>query len=183
MTDSTLAEVFPVALRDQIRRGFTIAQQYLACAVYFDARRLPHLAAQCYRRHDRHRDNALRGVRHLLDRAIEVRIGGVDEPRSDLRSPRAAVEILLAAEQVFTGTAIALVDTARSQGDHLGEQFASWFLEEQQENVAALTTLLAVFDREEGTLFDIEEFVGRDMPGPGKSGPSGPEIAGAGKGI
>src|SRR5690606_40358062 len=64
---------------------------------------------------DLHRDIALRGVRHLLARAIEVRIGGVDEPRSDLRSPRAAVEILLAAEQVFTGTAIALVDTARSQ--------------------------------------------------------------------
>ncbi|WP_051026440.1 ferritin [Nocardia higoensis] len=178
MTDSTLTEVFPVSLREQLRRGFTIAQQYLASAVWFDSLRLPRLAAQCYRRHTRHRENALRIVQHLLDRDLEVRIGGVDEPRSEFESPRAAVETLLTAERVFTDASTVLVDTARSQGDYLGEQFAAWFLEEQQENVAAMTTLLDVFDRESGTLFDIEEFVRRDMPGPGIADPAAPKMAG-----
>ncbi|MBF6356834.1 ferritin [Nocardia higoensis] len=178
MTDSTLADVFPVSLREHVRRGFAIAQQYLAAAVYFDAQRLPQLAAQCYRRHTRHRENALRVVRYLLDRDLEIRVGGVDEPRSEFESPRAAVEILLDAERVLTDACTMLVDTARSQRDYLGEQFATWFLAEQVENVAAMTTLLDVFDRENGTLFDVEEFVDRDMPAPGNADPAAPRIAG-----
>ncbi|WP_067857947.1 ferritin [Nocardia shimofusensis] len=178
MTDSTLTEVFPVSLREQLRRGFAIAQQYLATAVYFDSRRLPQLAAQCYRRHARHRENALRVVRYLLDRDLEVRVSGVDEPRSEFESPRAAVEILLDAERVFTDASTMLVDTARSQRDYLGEQFAAWFLAEQVDNVAAMTTLLDVFDRDNGTLFDVEEFVERDMPAPKNADPAAPKIAG-----
>lgn len=180
MTEGTSVEAFPVSLRDQIRRAFTIAQQYLASAVYFDALRLPRLAAQCYRRQSRHRENALRIVAHLLDRDLQVRVGGLDEPRSDFESPRAAVEVLLSAERAYTDASSLLVDIARTEGDHLGEQFAEWFLREQLENVADMTTLLAVLDREGGTLFDVEEFAARDLPTSGKADPAAPRMAGAG---
>jgi len=180
MTDSRTVEAFPASLREQIRRGFTIAQQYLTIAVYFDSLRLPRLAAQCYRRQSRHRENALRIVQYLLDRDLEVHVGGLDEPRSDFESPRAAVAVLLADERAYTDASTMLVDIARTHGDRLGEQFAEWFLREQLENVADITTLLAVLDREGGTLFDVEEFAARDLPAPGNADPAAPRMAGAG---
>jgi ferritin len=38
-----------------------------------------------------------------------------------------------------------------------------WFLKEQVEEVASMKTLLTVADRADGNLFDLEEFVAREM--------------------
>ncbi|MDI9954665.1 ferritin, partial [Rhodococcus sp. IEGM 1305] len=50
--------------------------------------------------------------------------------------------------------------------DYLGEQFMQWFLKEQVEEVASMTTLLTIADRAGSNLFDLEEFVAREMSGP-----------------
>ncbi|MDI9917782.1 ferritin, partial [Rhodococcus sp. IEGM 1379] len=48
-------------------------------------------------------------------------------------------------------------------GDYLGEQFMQWFLKEQVEEVASMTTLLTIADRAGANLFDLEDFVSREM--------------------
>ncbi|MGQ4598819.1 ferritin-like domain-containing protein [Nocardia sp. R6R-6] len=171
-------ETFPELLRAQIRHGFTAAQQYLAAAVYFDSNRLPRLAGHAYTRSREQYANSLRLVQYLLDRDLEVRIGGLDEIHSTFDSPRTAIALLLEGEQIRSTQTSDLARAARTSGDYLGERFIQWFLEEQMKNVAGMTTLLAVLDRADGRLLDVEEFVAREL----RTGPRGdiaaPKMAG-----
>ncbi|WP_280243757.1 ferritin [Nocardia abscessus] len=174
-------ESFSDLLRTQIRHGFTTAQQYLAAAVYFDARRLPQLAGHAYGRSREHYGNALRMVQYLLDRDLPVQIGGLEPIDSTFESPRAATAQLLEIEQIRSAQISGLARAARSSGDYLGERFVRWFLEEQVKNVAGMTTLLSVIDRAEGQLFDIEEFVARELRGRPRTDIPAPKMAGAAK--
>ncbi|ATL64950.1 ferritin [Nocardia terpenica] len=168
---------FPDLLRTQIRHEFTAAQQYLASAVYFDALRLPRLAGVCYRGAEDKRAHALRMVQYLLDRDLEVRVGGLDEIVSEFESPRAAIEFLLNRERELTESISTLTGTARHAGDYLGEQFTRWFLKDQMDEVSRMSTLLTVCERADGNLFDIEEFIAREVRTPAPDA-SAPKIAG-----
>ncbi|MGW0250695.1 ferritin [Nocardia goodfellowii] len=177
-------ESFPVLLRDQIRHGFTAAQQCLAAAVYFDSHRLPQLAQHCYHRSEQHRAHALRMIQYLLDRELEVRVGSLHEVQPDFESPRAALAFLRQAEVVHTEQITELAGAARATNDYLGERFVQWFLEEQVQNVARINTLLTVLDRGAGDLFDVEEFVARELRTPApKVDRNAPKMAGAAKNI
>lgn len=169
---------FVELLREQIRHGLTTAQQYLAAAVYFDGKRLPQLAAQTYARSAENRGHALRMVQYLLDREVPVSIGGLDEVRSEFDSPREAIAFLLAREQAITEQISALAAAARAAEDFLGEQFMQWFLAAQVNDVAEVTTLLAVLDRQ-GNLFDVEEFIRRELTGAVATDSTAPRMAGA----
>ncbi|WP_159922375.1 MULTISPECIES: ferritin [Nocardia] len=171
-------ESFPDLLRTQIRHGFTTAQQYLAAAVYFDSRRLPQLAGHAYARSREHHGNTLRMVQYLLDRDLPVRIGGLGEIESTFESPRGAVAVLLRIEQARSTQIGDLARAARTSGDYLGERFIRWFLEEQVKSVAGMTTLLAVLDRADGQLFDVEEFVAREMRTRPRTDIPAPKMAG-----
>ncbi|MEU2036836.1 ferritin [Nocardia amamiensis] len=179
MPDTDVAQSFPDLLRAQIRHGFTAAQQYLAAAVYFDSNRLPQLAADAYARSRQQYANALRMVQYLLDRDLEVRIGGLEEIHSTFDGPRAAIALLLDAEQTRSTQISDLARAARTSGDYLGERFVQWFLEEQVKNVAGMTTLLTVIDRADGQLFDVEEFVARELRAGPRADITAPKMAGA----
>lgn len=169
---------FDVLLRDRIRQGLTVAQQYLAAAVYFDSQRLPRLGAQCYDLSHEHRGHALRMIQYLLDRDVTVRVGSIGAVREDFDSPRAAVAFLLEVERASTADITDLTRAARETGDYLGEGFTQWFLKEQLENVAGMTRLLAVIDRADGDLFDVEDFLRRE-PFRNRNDGAAPKMAGA----
>ncbi|MFE1594527.1 ferritin [Nocardia sp. NPDC058705] len=169
---------FPELLRDQIRVGLTTAHQYLAAAVYFDAQDLPELAGQTYARSTASHGHSMRMVQYLLDRDAPITIGGLDEVRSEFDSPRAAISFLLERQRVTTGQLTALVAAARDSNDFLGEQFMQWFLAEQVDDVAGLTTLLTVLDRQDN-LFDVEEFIRRELRGTVHVDTTAPRMAGA----
>ncbi|ONM49131.1 ferritin [Nocardia donostiensis] len=179
MIDSDLAHPFPALLRAHIRHGFTAAQQYLAAAVYLETVRLPQLAGHCYGRGEEHRAHALRIVQYLLDRELEVTVGGLDEVRPTFESPHAAVAFLLSREQTLCDRTSELARVARDSGDYLGERFVGWLLQRQLEDVAGMATLLSVVDRAAGNLFDVEEFVARELRTRERQpGESGPKMAG-----
>lgn len=52
-----------------------------------------------------------------------------------------------------------------------------WFLKEQVEEVAKMTTLLTIADRAGSNLFDLEEFIAREMDGPSDAS-GAPSVAG-----
>ncbi|MEV0249858.1 ferritin-like domain-containing protein [Nocardia sp. NPDC050712] len=171
-------ESFPVLLRDQIRHGFTAAQQCLAIAVYFDANRLPRLAAHCYHRCELFRAHALRMIQYLLDRELEVRVGDLGAVQPDFASPRAALLLLQDVENTYTAKVTELAEAARGANDYLGERFIQWFLKEQVDNVARMNTLLTVLERGSDDLFDVEEFIAREVHTPAHPDRTAPKIAG-----
>jgi ferritin len=54
--------------------------------------------------------------------------------------------LALEQEKQVTAQIARLVDLAREEGDHVGEQFLGWFLAEQREELASASALLAVID-------------------------------------
>lgn len=173
-----MSDVFDDLLVEQVGNEFTAAQQYLAIAVYFDSEDLPQLAKRFYQQALEERNHALMIVRFLLDRHAPVAIPGVSAVINDFASAREPVALALQQEKDVTAQIERLTKAARDSGDFLGEQFVSWFLKEQVEEVATMSTLLTVVDRADGNLFHLENFVARELNTPAAADPGAPPVAG-----
>jgi ferritin len=157
---------FHTLLQDQIRHEFNAEHQYIAIAVWFDNHDLPQLAKRFYAQSVEERNHAMMIVQYFVDRDIAVDISGI-EP----------IELALTQEKTVTDQIVQLASTAREEGDYLGEQFMQWFLKEQVEEVAHMTTLLNIADRAGSNLFDLEEFMWRELSTP-KDASGAPSVAG-----
>jgi len=153
---------FPRALNDQIASELAASNQYLAIAVYYDAQTLPTLAAHFYRQALEERNHAMMMVQYLLDADAEVTIPALAEPQNRFEDERRPVELALAQERHVTEQIAQLVQIAQNESDFVGAQFLGWFLEEQREEVASMSHLLAVIDRATtGNLLLVEDYLAR----------------------
>ena len=71
-----------------------------------------------------------------------------------------------------------LVKRAREDGELVGEQFLHWFLQEQREEVASMTELLAVVERGRDNLLHVEEYLARSAGGENPLEAGAPPAAG-----
>ncbi len=156
---------FHSLLHDQIRHEFNAEHQYIAIAVWFDNADLPQLAKRFYAQAVEERNHAMMIVQYFLDRDISVELAGIDGAKSRFENAREPIALALAQEKAVTDQIVQLASTAREEGDYLGEQFMQWFLKEQVEEVANMTTLLTITDRAGSNLFDLEDFIAREMSG------------------
>jgi bacterioferritin B len=152
---------FSDALNEQIGYEFAASQQYIAIAAYYDAETLPVLAAHFYRQALEERNHAMMIVQYLLDADEEVVIPGVEAPQTSFADAVAPVALALAQEKRVTDQIVGLVKRARDDGELVGEQFLHWFLQEQREEVASMTELLAVVERGKDNLLSVEEHLSR----------------------
>lgn len=178
MTDATVLDTkFNTLLREQIRAEFTASQQYIAIAVYCDGSDLPRLAAHFYAQSVEERNHAMMLVQYLLDRDLDVEIPGIDAVQNAFDTPAQALRLALEQERTVTEQITRLASVAREEGDYLGEQFMQWFLKEQVEEVATITSLVRIAERAGANLFHLEDFVARELTG-GGTDPSAPKAAG-----
>lgn len=170
---------FTETLNAQIANEFAACQQYVAIAVYYDSQTLPQLAAHFYRQAVEERNHAMMIVQYLLDTGAQVKIPGVQTPETGFEDERAPIELALRQERTVTEQIVHLVQVAREENEHVGEQFLGWFLEEQREEVAGMAALLAVFDRAGNqNLLLVEDHLARTAAT--AAAPSGPAPAAAG---
>lgn len=169
---------FQSLLRDQVHNEFTASQQYVALAVWFDARDLPRLAAHFYRQAIEERNHAMMIIQYLLDNDLPIEVPGIEEVRNDFSAVREVVALALEQERGVTAEITALAHAARADGDYLGEQFVQWFLKEQVEEVSSMSTLLTVVDRAGDNLFHVEDFLARETVGDAGGDPTAPRAAG-----
>ena len=169
---------FVEQLNAQIGNEFAAHNQYLACAVYYDALTMPQMAAFFYGQALEERDHALMMVQYLLDTDAEVTMPGVEAPVSSFDDVVAPVQLALAQERRVTEQINGLLKTAREESDFASEQFMQWFIKEQVEEVATMSDLLAVVTRNRTDIEDIEEYVAREQSA-GSDDPTAPRIAGA----
>jgi ferritin len=170
---------FTDALNEQIASEFAASQQYIAVAVHYDAETLPQLAAHFYRQAVEERNHAMMIVQYLLDAGAQAVTPAVAAPQTAFADDRAPVALALEQEKTVTAQIARLVQIAREDGDHVGEQFLGWFLDEQREEVASMSALLAVIDRAgiENMLL-VEDYLARaSVAG---AAPSSPAPAAAG---
>src|SRR5918997_1193209 len=86
---------FVQQLNTQIGNELAAHNQYLACAVYYDALTMPQMAAFFYGQALEERDHAMMMVQYLLDTDADVVIPGVDAPVSTFADVVTPVQLAL----------------------------------------------------------------------------------------
>ncbi|HEX2193541.1 MAG TPA: ferritin [Candidatus Limnocylindria bacterium] len=170
---------FTDALNRQIANEFSASQQYVAIAVWYDAQTLPQLARHFYRQAVEERNHAMIIVQYLLDAREAVTVPAVEAPRTEFADPVEPVREALAQEERVTGMIQELAQLARREGNLVGEQFLTWFLKEQLEEMSSMADLLTTVERAAATnILLAETYLSREAVGDQGVSPDAPPAAG-----
>jgi bacterioferritin B len=173
------ADAFVSLLNEQIAHEYAAHQQYVACAVYYDAETLPQLARFFYAQGVEERGHAMMMVKYLIDTDSPVRLREVAAPTVDFADHIAPIRMALEQERTVSKQIGELFAVAREEHDYLSEQFVQWFLREQVEEEATMLELLDVAERVRDLPMTLEEYIAREQPGGNHIDPLAPEQAGA----
>ena len=174
MADQNFAD----ALNEQISNEFAASQQYVGAAVYYDAETLPRLAAFFYRQAVEERNHAMIMVQYLLDTDERVQIPDIKSQQTRYDDVAGPVRMALEQEKRVTEEINDLFKLARESGEFRAEQFLTWFVKEQVEEVSSMTDLLNVVERSKDNPLLIEDFLAREQIGDQGADPSMPPAAG-----
>lgn len=169
---------FIARLNEQIGNEFAAHQQYLACAIHFDAMTMPQMAALFYAQAIEERNHAMMMVQYLLDADAKVAIPGIDGPINDFPDIVAPVLLALDQEKRVTEQICALTAIAREENDFASDQFMQWFIKEQVEEVSSMSDLLTVVKRSSRDIEAIEDYLARENRATTPD-PTAPAVAGA----
>jgi ferritin len=169
---------FTESLNAQIAYEFGASQQYVAIAVWYDAETLPQLAAHFYRQALEERNHAMMIVQYLLDAGEKVAVPAVAQPQNDFGDPVSPVRLALEQERTVTEQISRLAALAREEDNLVGGEFLNWFLKEQREEVASMSSLLAVVQRASDNILLAEEYLVRQQIGDAGVDPTAPSAAG-----
>src|SRR6188472_3061480 len=112
------ADAFVTLLNQQIAHEYAAHQQYVACAVHYDAETLPQLARFFYRQALEERDHAMMMVQYLIDADVQAVVPGVEAPQVVFADIVAPVALALAQEKKVSAQINALAALARSESDY-----------------------------------------------------------------
>jgi ferritin len=154
---------FVEQLNVQIGHEFAAHQQYVACAVYYDALTMPQMARFFYAQALEERDHAMMMIKYLIDQDAPVIVPGVSAPQVEFSDVVAPVELALEQERRVTALINELTKIARDESDFASDQFMQWFIKEQVEEVATMSDLVAVARRARDNIEAIEEYVQREQ--------------------
>lgn len=157
-----ISETMNDAINEQIGNEFSASLQYVAIASHFAAETLPELAAHFYRQADEERDHAMRFVKYLVDAGGRVGIPAIPMPKSMFGSVEEAVQLSLEQEKTVTQQINDLVELSLKESDHITNNFLSWFLTEQLEEVSSMEDLLRIIQRAgPANLLFVEDYLAR----------------------
>ena len=165
-------------LNTQIGNELAAHNQYLACAVYYDALTMPQMARFFYAQALEERGHAMIMVNYLIDSDAPVIIPGVSAPQVDFADLVAPVALALEQEKRVSAQINELTKIAREEADFASDQFMQWFIKEQVEEVSSMSDLLRVVQRAKDNPLLAEEFLARETVGDGGEDPTAPEAAG-----
>jgi bacterioferritin B len=169
---------FSDALNEQIANEFAASQQYIGAAVFYDSETLPRLAAFFYRQAVEERNHAMIMVQYLLDTDQEVKIPDITSQQTKYDNVSGPVKMALEQEKRVSDEINDLFKLAREQGDYRAEQFLTWFIKEQVEEVSSMTDLLNVCEQAKDSPLLVEDFLSREQVGDEGNDPGMPPAAG-----
>lgn len=172
------ADRFVEQLNVQIGHEFAAHQQYVACAVHYDALTMPQMAGFFYAQALEERGHAMMMVQYLIDSDAAVLIPGVAAPVTAFADIVAPVALALEQEKRVTSQINELTRIAREESDFASDQFMQWFIKEQVEEVSTMSDLLTVVRRAQHDIEAIEDYVAREQSSDGAD-PTAPAVAGA----
>lgn len=149
------------AINEQIGNEFGASLQYVSIATYLSGEGLIELSSFFYKQSEEEREHAMRFVKFVVDSGGQLKIPGIAAPRSTFKQVLEALELSLNWEREVTAQITALYALAVKENDYVSQNFLSWFIKEQLEEVSTMDTLVKVAQRAKDNLLFLEEFVAR----------------------
>jgi bacterioferritin B len=149
------------AINQQIGNEFGASLQYVSIATYLSEEGLVELSSFFYKQADEEREHAMRFVKFVVDSGARLKIPGIAAPRSSFKQVLETLELSLNWEREVTSQITALYELAVKENDYVTQNFLSWFIKEQLEEVSTMDTLVKVAQRAKDNLLFLEEFVAR----------------------
>jgi len=155
------------AFNQQIGNEMGASLLYVSIASYFDGEALPQLASFFYRQSEEERAHAMKFVKFVLDVEGKVAIPALAATRNDFADAEDAVTTALDSEKSVTDQILELVEQAKGESNYFALRFLDWFVDEQLEEVATMSSLLQVLSRAgKDGLLHVEDYLARTGGGP-----------------
>lgn len=136
-----LSERMLKALNGQIVKEVYSAYLYMSMAAYFEAQSLPGFSKWMRVQGQEESSHALIFFNYIVEQGARVRLGAVDAPPADFKSPAEVFQKTLAHEKQVTASIHALAELADKDKDYATRQFLDWFIKEQVEEEASASTM------------------------------------------
>ena len=130
------------AFNEQINKELFSSYLYLSMAAHFEATTMPGMAAWMRVQAQEETIHAMKFYDYILERNGKVTLAQIDAPKTEWSSPAEAFEDAYAHEQKITRLINGLVDLAVAEKDHATETFLQWFVTEQVEEEATVSTIV-----------------------------------------
>jgi len=150
------------AINAQIGAEFGASLQYVSIASYFDADDLPQLAAFFYRQAAEENMHAMKFQHFLVEAGGELRIPAIPATKYDFKDAEDCAKLALSWEEDVTSMINGLMDIAVKDKNYIAQQFLAWFVSEQLEEIATMSTLLRTIQRAGSNLLWVESFLARN---------------------
>jgi ferritin len=137
-----LSEKMTNALNDQIRYELYSGHLYLALAAFCDSRDMEGFANFFIVQEQEERFHAMKMYKYIVDQGSDVKIYGLDAPRTEFDSLEEVFEFSLEHEQSVTARFYELMILAKEENDFATQNFLQWFITEQVEEEASILAVL-----------------------------------------
>jgi ferritin len=149
------------AMNDQLRKELNAYYLYLSMSAYFGHRNYEGFASWMRAQAGEEQGHAMKFFAYIEDRGGRVKLGALDEPRHDFKSPLDAFDAAMKHEAKVSASIIALYELAGKEKDYASQAMLQWFITEQVEEEKTSTqivqTLQMIGDNANGLyMFDKE---------------------------
>jgi ferritin len=130
------------ALNNQVNAEFFSSYLYLSMASHFESSSLPGMATWMRFQAQEELGHALKLFGYISERGGRAILTEVEGPKTEWTSPLEAFEDSYAHEQKISGLINDLSGLAHEEKDHATETFLQWFITEQVEEEASVSTVV-----------------------------------------
>ncbi|MBI9073041.1 MAG: ferritin [Melioribacteraceae bacterium] len=129
-------------LNKQINAEFYSSYLYLSMAAYFEEKNLAGFSNWMNVQAQEEWAHGLKIFNFVNERGGSVKLMAIDAPKNEWNNIIEVFEDVYAHEQKITGLINSLIDVAIEEADHATKNFLQWFIDEQVEEEASVSTLL-----------------------------------------
>lgn len=130
------------ALNRQLNAELFSSYLYLSMAAYFEDKSLPGMANWMRVQATEENMHAMKFYDFINQRRGRVLLRAIDAPKTEWNSPLEAFEEALSHERKITAMIHELTNAALSEKDHAAANFLQWFVNEQVEEEANVSTIV-----------------------------------------
>lgn len=137
---------------------------YLSMSAYFESENLPGFANWMLIQYKEEYDHAMKFFHHINERGGRVKLESISKPKGDWNSPMDVINDTLQHEQKITSQINEIVDLAFVSKDHASYNFLQWFVSEQVEEEANVTSIreqLKMIEDSKSALFFLDKELGK----------------------